>query len=134
MKRIICFGCLLLMAALSTAFSKPLIAQDDGSSYSEFLGEQDQARRAALGEKFLADFRTSQYVDAVYRITVNIYYKANNWPKVMDLAGKLEQMDTTTKPENKEGVYTLAMAAAQNSNNAAQTIAFGEKVLSISPE
>jgi len=135
MKRIMYFGCSLLMPiVLAAAFSRPLMAQDDGSSYAEFLAEQDQARKAAMGEKFLADFQTSQYVDPVYRITVNIHYKANNWAKVMDLAGRLEQLDPTTKAENKEQFYSLAMGAAQNSNNTAQTIAFGEKVLSVSPE
>src|SRR4051794_21008678 len=102
MKRIIYFGCsLLLTTALATAFAQPLMAQDDGNRYTEFYSEQDQAKKAVLGEKFLADFKNSTYTDGVYRQTVNMYYKANNWPKVLDLAGKMDQLDTAIEAKNK---------------------------------
>jgi len=135
MKRIIYFGCSLLMTTvLATAFAKPLLAQDDGTSYAEFFGEQDQAKKAAMGEKFLVDFKTSQYVDPVYRTIVRIYYKANNWPKVLDLAAKLDQLDSSMEAKNKPETYSMAMDAALKSNNVPQTIVFGEKILAVLPE
>jgi len=135
MKRIIYFGCSLLMTSvLATAFAKPLMAQDDGTRYTEFYSETDQAKKAALGEKFLADFKDSTYADGVYRQTVNIYYKANNWNKVLDLAGKMDQLDPQIEAKNKPQIFSIAMDASQKSNNAAQTIVFGKKLLLVMPE
>src|SRR5437868_3736769 len=135
MKRNIYFGCSLLMTTvLATAFAIPLLAQDDGTSYAEFFAEQDQAKKATMGEKFLVDYKQSQYVDPVYRTILRIYYKANNWPKVLDLAGKLDQLDSSMEAKNKPEVYSLAMDAAQKSNNAPQVLVFGEKILGVMPD
>jgi tetratricopeptide (TPR) repeat protein len=135
MKRIIYFGCAVLMTGmLATAFAKPLMAQDDGNRYTEYYAEADQARKAALGEKFLADFKDSTYTDGVYRATVTIYYKLNNWPKVLDLAGKMDQLDPSIEAKNKPQIFSIALDAAQKSGSVPQILNFGEKILTLLPE
>jgi tetratricopeptide (TPR) repeat protein len=135
MKRITYFGCAVLMSGmLATAFARPLMAQDDGNRYTEFFAEQDPARKAAIGEKFLADFKDSTYTDGVYRTTVSIYYKLNNWPKVLDLAGKMDQLDPAIEAKNKPQIFSMAMDAAQKSNNVPQILVFGEKILGVLPD
>jgi tetratricopeptide (TPR) repeat protein len=137
MKRMTFFGCSLLMATLlvNPAMARPVaVVQDDGTRYTEFFSEQDAARKAAMGEKFLEEFKNSTYVDAVYRTIVPIYYKANNWAKVMELADKLETLDPEAEAKNKAQIYALAMDAARRTNNIQQIIGFGEKVLAIAPD
>jgi len=137
MKRIIYFGCsLLLMTALaSPTFARAVAAvQDDATRYTEFFNEENPQKKAELGEKFLADFKKSQWVDAVYRTTVSKYYEAGNWAKVIALVAQMEQLSPETTPANKGPIYARGMDAALKTNNAAQTIAFGDKVLAIAPD
>jgi len=135
MKRIIYFGCsLLITSVMATAFAKPLMAQEDATRYTEYFSEADAGKKVVLGEKFLADFKSSQWTDAVYRTTVSAYYKLNNFPKVIELAGKMDQLDPEVEAKNKPQIYSLAMDAAQKSNNPQQTIVFGEKILGVMPE
>src|SRR5215831_1009969 len=117
---------LILMTALALPTVARAQAQEEGTAYANFYAEQDCKAKAALGEKFVADFKTSQYADPVFRQTINCYYKLNNFPKVSELAGKLDQSFPSMKPEDKAPVYAQAMELAQRSNNTPQTIAFGE--------
>jgi len=57
-----------------------------------------------------------------------------NWPKVLALAGQLETLFPAMAPNNKAVVYNNAMAAAQQSSKAAETISYGEKVIAIVPD
>jgi tetratricopeptide (TPR) repeat protein len=135
MKRITYFGCAVLMTGmLATAFARPLMAQDDGTRYTEFYSETDQARKAAIGEKFLAEIKDSTYTDGVYRQTVSIYYKLNNWPKVLELAGKMDQLDPSIEAKNKPQIFSIALDAAQKSNNIPMVLNFGEKTLALVPD
>src|SRR5215831_7728705 len=126
MKRTAYLGWSLLLIAVM-AIPTVLQAQDEGTAYATYYGEPDCAKRADLGEKFIAGFKTSQYVDPTFRGTLNCYFKLNNFQKVMDMASKLDQLVPDMKPTDKVVVLDSAMEAAQRSNNAAQTIAFGEK-------
>jgi len=135
MRRTAYLGCsLVLTAALAIPlFAQTAAAQDDGTAYANFYAESNQQKKAELGEKFVTDYKTSQYADPVFRQTVSLYYKLKNWPKVNELANKTDQLFPSMEASNKAQVYALAMDGAQQSNNAAQTITFGEKILAIAP-
>jgi len=125
---------LLLMAVFAIPTVARAQTQDEGTAYANYYAEPDMKTKAAMGEKFISDFKTSQYADAVFRGIIQINSKLNNFPKVIELAGTTEQRFPSMKPEDKAQVYSYAMQAAQQSNNGAQTIAFGEKVIAIAPE
>jgi tetratricopeptide (TPR) repeat protein len=108
-------------------------AQADVDAYTAFYAEENAARKIAMGEKFLADFKTSQYGEPVFLTIVPLFAKANNWAKVIEYVDKLEQTVPQMKPNNKAVMYAQGMTAAQQSNNAAKAIAFGEKVLTVAP-
>src|SRR5262245_47347557 len=108
-------------------------AQADVEAYTAFYAEENAAQKLTMGEKFLTDFKTSTYVEPVFLTVVTLQAKANNWAKVMDYADKVEQIAAGMKPANKAAVYSQGMAAAQQSNNDAKVIAFGEKVIAIAP-
>jgi tetratricopeptide (TPR) repeat protein len=109
-------------------------AQADGDAYRAYYAEENPAQRAALGEKFLQDFKTSQYTDSVYRQTVQAYYKLNNFQKVIALAEKVEEYSKEATPPQKVQVYSMGMDAAQKLNNANVAVAYAERVLKVAPE
>jgi tetratricopeptide (TPR) repeat protein len=132
MKRTAYLGWSLLLMAVM-AIPTVLQAQDEGTAYATYYAESDCAKRADLGEKFVMTFTKSQYADPAYRGTLNCYYKLNNFQKVMDLAGKLDQMIPDMKPSDKVAVYEEAMDSAQRANNNHQAVVFGEKAISVDP-
>jgi len=137
MKRTAYLGCsLLLTAALAVPTFARQAAPNDGAAYTTYFNipATDLKAKVEAGEKFIADFKASQYADPVYRQTVDNYAKLMNWPKVLELAGKLEALFPKMEVKSKARVYSQAMVAAQQSNNAAETIAYGEKVIAIAPE
>jgi tetratricopeptide (TPR) repeat protein len=96
------------------------------------FNEKDPVKRAALGEKFITDFKDSEGVLSAYNMVLGAYVAAKNWPKVMETADKIV---TLPNADNKFKGYALAnaMIAAQNSNNLEKTVSYGEKVLAIDP-
>jgi tetratricopeptide (TPR) repeat protein len=132
MKRTAYWGCSLLFLMVLLVPS-PGWAQADVDAYTTFYGENEPAKKLAMGEKFLADFKTSQYAEGVFLTIVPMFSKANNWPKVIEYVSKLEELIPSMKPNNKAVMYSQGMIAAQQSNNAAKTLEFGGKVLAIAP-
>jgi tetratricopeptide (TPR) repeat protein len=108
-------------------------AQADVDAYTAFYAEENATQKLAMGEKFLQEFKTSQYLEPVFLTIVPMHAKASNWAKVMEYTEKLEQLVPNMKPGNKAAMYSQGMAAAQQSNNDAKVIAFGEKVIAIAP-
>jgi tetratricopeptide (TPR) repeat protein len=135
MRRTAYLGCSLLMVSAlmvpSLGWAQAPPNSDD--AYRDFYAQQDPQKKAQMGEKFLTDFKDSQYKDPVYRTLITIYEKASNWNKVIEVATKIDQWLPAATPQTKASTYAKAMTAAQQSNNAAQTISFGEKVLAIAP-
>src|SRR5262249_4096433 len=60
--------------------------------------------------------------------------KANNFTKVLSWADKVEEYAKEATPTQKAQIYSWGMDSAQKTNNGPQTIAYGEKVLTILPE
>jgi len=132
MKRTAYLGSPLLMFFLLLVPTQSW-AQADVEAYTAFYAEENAAQKLTMGEKFLQDFKTSTYVEPVFLTVVTLHAKTNNWAKVMDYADKVEQIAAGMKPANKAAVYSQGMAAAQQSNNDAKVISFGEKVIAIAP-
>ena len=131
MKRTAYLGCLLFFLALAPTLA---VAQAIDDRYTEYYPEQEPAKKAQLGEKFLADFKEAAYHDAVYKGVLELYVKLGNMPKVLDWATKLDQLIAKAEPQTKGLAYVRGLAAAQQTNNNPQTIVFAEKVLTIAPD
>src|ERR1051326_3853694 len=121
---------LLSILALAT----PALAQSEAenSAYRNFYAASAQ-QKTELGEKFLADFKESTYRTPILKIIMTGYVQAQNWPKVLDHAEKLSAELPNADKDTKTMIYTYGMAAAQATNNAAKTVDFGDKVLSVDP-
>src|SRR5262249_25298312 len=62
--------------------------QPEYNAYLALFNEKDPAKKAELGEKFITDFKESDFVANAYRMILGGYAGTNNWPKVMDAADR----------------------------------------------
>lgn len=106
--------------------------QPEYNAYLALFNEKDFAKKADLGEKFIVDFKESEFVPNAYKMMIQSYVQLKQWQKVMDTADKAAAafpMDNSLKAYGAAN----AMIAAQNMSNADKVIAYGEKVLAIDP-
>jgi tetratricopeptide (TPR) repeat protein len=131
---------LLLLFVLAAAL--PSFGQDkpkqakttaEYNAYIAFYQEKDPAKKAALGEKFIQDFKESDYVPDAHMGIIGGYSNAKNWTKVTEAAENALKFPAA---DNKLKAYANfnAMVASQNSNDIDKAISYGEKVLAIQPD
>src|SRR5262245_49308206 len=132
---------LSLLMILAVAI--PSLAQtqaDADNAYRTLYAEMDPAKKAALCEEYIAKFKDggpgatgaqTNYLPGVYRLAINQYIQTQNWPKVLEKAERLNQVIPSADNSLKMTVYTVGMAVANQTNNPAKTIEFGEKVLGV---
>ena len=138
MKRTVYSGLtLLLIAALAIpgfGQAKPPQAKTlpEHNAYLAVYNEMDPAKKAGLGEKFLVDFKDSDFIPNTHRLIIQAYAKSLNWAKVIEAADR-----AAASPVADTGLkgfaYGNAMVAAQQTNNFEKIVEYGEKVLSIEP-
>ena len=134
---------LLLVFALATAalpgFGQAAQAkgpqaktQAEYNVYKALYDEQNPQKKAELGEKFLTDFKESDFIANTYTMIIGAYTRAQNWAKVFDAA---ERGAASPVADNKlkAFAYANAMVAAQNMNQLDRVLAYGDKVLAIDP-
>jgi tetratricopeptide (TPR) repeat protein len=106
--------------------------QPEYNAYLSLYNEKDPAKKAELGEKFITDFKESDFVPNAYKMLLQAYAAQKNWAKVLDAADR-----ATALPMADNGLkgyaYGNAMIAAQNMNDMNKVISYGEKVLVIDP-
>src|SRR5437016_3814184 len=103
-------------------------------AYLAFYNEKDPKKKADLGEKFLADpaFKESDFIPNAHTMIIKAYADDKNWAKVMEAADRAAARPGADN-NSKAYAYANAMIAAQNTNNVDKVLAYGDKVLSISP-
>src|SRR5215470_14657669 len=97
--------------------------QPEYNAYLALYNEKDPAKKAELGEKFITDFKDSDFVPNAYKMIINAYSSLKNWAKVMDSADRLVALagvDNATKGFANAN----AMVAAQNMNNIDKVLAY----------
>jgi tetratricopeptide (TPR) repeat protein len=131
---------LFLLLALATAAPSfgqakqpQLKTQPEYNAYRAIYDEKDPAKKAPLGEKFIADFKDSEGIPNAFRMTIGAYAAAKNWAKVIATANQAAAFPGTDN-DLKAVAYGNAMVAAQNLNDIDQVISYGEKVLAIQPD
>src|SRR3989442_5486116 len=134
---------LLLVFALATAalpgFGQAAQAkgpqpktQAEYNAYKALYDEQNPQKKAELGEKFLTDFKESDFIGNTYTMIVGAYTRAQNWAKVIDAADRAAASPVADN-KLKAFAYANAMVAAQNMNQIDKVLSYGEKVLAIDP-
>jgi hypothetical protein len=106
--------------------------QPEYNAYLALFNEKDPAKKAELGEKFIVDFKESDFVPNAYKMMVGGYAATSNWAKVMDTADRAAALPGADNGL-KEYAYTNAMIAAQNQNNVDKLLSYGNQVLAVNP-
>jgi tetratricopeptide (TPR) repeat protein len=141
MKRTGYLGISLLLLLAFVVSALPGFGQDkpkqartrpEYDAYVALLGEKDPAKKAGLGEKFIADFKESDYIPEAHNMIIGAYTASKNFPKVIESA---ERAATLPIADNKlKGwAYANAMMAAQNLGDVDKAVGYGDKVLAIDP-
>jgi len=99
-------------------------------AYMAVFTEKDPQKKAELGEKFLADYKTSDFLKDANLIVVRAYAMSKNCPKLMEAADRLAGVAGAT-PDNKVNGYIEAMNCAQETNNFPKIVEYGDKILGI---
>jgi tetratricopeptide (TPR) repeat protein len=141
MKRTGYLGVSLFLLCVLALTALPGFAQDkqpqpktrpEYDAYVAVFNEKDPAKKAALAEKFIADFKDSEMIPNAYTMMIGAFRDTKNWAKVTDAA---DQAVALPAADNKLKVYAYvnAMNAAQNLNNIDKVVSYGDKVLAIDP-
>jgi len=101
-------------------------------AYTALYNEKNPQKKAELGEKFITDFKESDFISNAYTMIIGAYTGAQNWPKVIDAAERAAALPTADNKLKAFG-YANAMVASQNLNQIDKVIAYGDKVLAIDP-
>src|SRR5215467_8924684 len=106
--------------------------QAEYNAYNALYMEKNPQKKAELGEKFLTDFKESDFIGNTYTMIIGAYTGAQNWAKVIDAA---ERAAAFPGADNKLKAfsYANAMVAAQNLNQIDKVVTYGDKVLSLEP-
>ncbi len=141
MKRTGYLGLSLFLLFALAASALPSFAQDkqpqaktrpEYDAYLGFYNEKDPVKKAALGEKFITDFKESDYIPQAHIFIISAYTDAKNWGKVMESADRAVALPGA---DNKLKIFANAnaMNAGQNSNNVDKVISYGDKLLALDP-
>jgi len=141
MKRIGHLGVALFIICALSVSALPSFSQEkqpqaktrpEYDAYLAFYNEKDPVKKAPLGEKFLTDFKDSEFVPTAHQLIVGAYTAAKNWAKVIEAADRAAALPNAND-KLKAYSYANAMIAAQNMNNVEKVVSYGEKVLAIDP-
>src|SRR5881275_1054456 len=99
--------------------------QAEYNAYKALYDEQNPQKKAELGEKFLTDFKESDFIGQTYTMLVGAYSRAQNWAKTMDAADRAVAFP---KADAKLKIFALqnAMVAAQQTNNFDKVLEYGD--------
>src|SRR5262245_48976907 len=125
MKRTGYLGVSLFMLIALAVSAQPGFGQDkpkqakttaEYNAYVALIGEKDPAKKAGLGEKFIAEFKESDYIPEAHQMIIGAYSGAKNFPKVIEAAERgaaIPNVPATLKAF----AYANAMLAADSLND-----------------
>src|SRR5215467_4402290 len=106
--------------------------QAEYNAYNALYMEKNPQKKAELGEKFLTDFKETDFIGNTYTMMIGAYTGAQNWAKVIDAAERAAAFPGADT-KLKAFAYANAMVAAQNLNQIDKVLSYGDKVLAIDP-
>ena len=123
---------LLILGLAIPVLSQQAKTAAEYNAYKAFYDEQTPAKKAELGEKFLTDFKDSDFVPQAYTLLIAAYARAQNWAKVMEAADRATALPGADD-KLKAFAYQNAMVAGQQANNFEKIMDYGNKLLSVDP-
>jgi tetratricopeptide (TPR) repeat protein len=102
------------------------------NGYLSLYNEKDPAKKAGLGEKFIGEFKESDFIPQSHTMIIGAYSASKNYPKVLESADRAVAIPNATN-QLKHYAWANAMVAAQNLNDLDKVILYGERVLTIDP-
>ena len=133
-------GYLGLTLLLTLGLAIPAVSQQGAqaktaaeyNAYKAFYDEQNPQKKAELGEKFLADYKESDFIPQGYQLLISAYARGQNWAKVMEATDRATALP---KADNKLKAYAYenAMVAGQQANNFEKLVEYGDKLLAVDP-
>jgi hypothetical protein len=109
-----------------------------GTEYPEYMTvfqEKDEAKKAALAEKYLTDHKDAHAIvlTQIYQMMLMGYARSSNWAKTLESVERMQVAPNLTDPEKKQYVQ-IGLLAAANSKNNPKTVEYAEKVLKDDPK
>ena len=104
--------------------------QPEFNAYNACFTEKDLAKKADLCEKFVDDFKDSDFLANGYKLILQSYYQSHNWKLLMEAVDRVVALPSADS-NLKSYAYERAMVAAQNSNDSDKCVTYGDKVLAI---
>lgn len=135
MKRTSILGMSFLLAAAVAlpAFPQTAKTRAEYDAYVAFYQEKDPKKQAELGEKFLTDYKDSEFKTNTFVVLSNAYSRGQNHTSAMEVADRFTTEAPTAAANAKVGVYSRAMAAAEAASKADKVVEYGELVLKTDP-
>src|SRR5438552_15109511 len=90
--------------------------QAEYNAYKALYDEQNPQKKAELGEKFLTEFKDSDFILQTHQMVIGAYSRAQNWAKVMESADRAAALPKA-EDKLKSFAYENAMVAAQQASN-----------------
>jgi hypothetical protein len=128
----VCSGTAFGQAAAAQAKQPQAKTQAEYNAYKAIYDATAPAQKAELGEKFLTEFKESDFIANTYTMIIGAYTRAQNWAKVIDAADRAVA-SPVADDKLKAFSNASAMVAAQNMNNVDKVISYGDKVLALDP-
>ena len=120
---------LLVLGGISDAQQFQDKAEYD--AYMALYNEQDTATKVGLGEAFVSEYPESEAAPIAYQILVATHFAARNWRGVVDVTRRFQDASSDVSPDTRSFIYRRAMAAAQQTQNPTEIIAYGEEILQL---
>src|SRR5215831_8125999 len=100
--------CALMVSALPGFAQEKQPQAKTRPEYDAYLAlymEKDPAKKSALGEKFIADYKDSEFIPNAHTMIIKAYTDEKNWAKVIEAADRAVALPTS---DNKLKAYAYA--------------------------
>jgi tetratricopeptide (TPR) repeat protein len=105
--------------------------KEEHEAYVTFYQEKEPQRKVELGNKFLADYSTSEFKPNVLLLMIQSLQPSGDPKTILELGGRF--LNDFPQHASRSFVLQALMAASQQTNNLAQTVDYGEKLLQSDP-
>jgi tetratricopeptide (TPR) repeat protein len=130
---------LLLIVALAApgwaqTNENPWGSSQEYDAYNEAWKQPDNAKKGALFEKFLTDFKNSKQRTAAYQIMILAYAQGGVFAKALEYADRVKEFVPTPDAALMGSVNAVGFVSAQALKNTPKTIEYGERMLAANPK
>jgi tetratricopeptide (TPR) repeat protein len=129
------FSLLLILALAAPGNAQNWTDNAEYDAYMAMFNEADPAKKCTLGETFLNEKKSAAaaYRLQAFQITINACLQGGSAAKVYALSDAVPQLLENPDVATKAYAFSLAMTAAQQADDFAKIVEYGDKVLAADP-